>query len=355
MSNTIMWGALGIAASADGTRGAVELAAAADEQYRERQRLHDRKRDRKSRKQQSGSSKRKRAKLAASAAAPSSMPAAVPDPLLMPASYAMPTAMPTAVPTAAIAAPTAVTTAVTTAVGIIGVLDENGRPRRRLAPPWMVCACGCDHAGPCPDPQTSDESDSASDAAVPAAVSIAVPTAVQWSEDTDAYECMSIGSAHEHDGWGSDYEDDGSAAGDEALNAVMAAYHRALFAAELVQCGGVGGGHRAVGTSAGAPRSACMGNESEADSDGCCDWHPSWLRIPVSDYEIAKLRTVVENEHGLVALGISPSSQLSKSIHELQHMLTLQSQQQADLYEKVGYAVATAAIFRGLEQYYQSR
>ena len=44
-----------------------------------------------------------------------------------------------------------------------------------------------------------------------------------------------------------------------------------------------------------------------------------------------------------------------RECHELQHMLTLQSQQQADLYEKVGYAVATAAIFRGLEQYYQSR
>ena len=75
----------------------------------------------------------------------------------------------------------------------------------------------------------------------------------------------------------------------------------------------------------------------------------------VSDYEIARLRTVVANEHDLVAGGIIPPSQLCNSIHVLDHKLKLQSQQQADLYLKVGRVVATAAIFCGLEQYYRSR
>lgn len=138
--------------------------------------------------------------------------------------------------------------------------------------------------GPCPDPDSSDESDSASDAIVPAAVSIAVPTAVQWLEDADNYERMILWSGYEHDGWGSEYEDDGSFK-------FMAAYHRALDAAELAQYGDVGGGHRVVGTSAGTTRSAYMGTESEADSEDSCDWHLSWLDICVSEYEDAKFHT----------------------------------------------------------------
>ena len=51
-------------------------------------------------------------------------------------------------------------------------------------------------------------------------------------------------------------------------------------------------------------------------------------------------------------LGIIPSSQLSNSIHALEQKLELQSQQEADLYEKVGRTVAAYAIFRGLQVYY---
>ena len=60
----------------------------------------------------------------------------------------------------------------------------------------------------------------------------------------------------------------------------------------------------------------------------------------------------MENERDLVARDIIPSSQLSNSIHALEQKLELQSQQEADLYEKVGRAVAAYAIFRGLQVYY---
>ena len=277
---------------------------------KEQRRRQDQQRDRSQRKQLSGSAKRKRALLASELSAPSAavetsvnptavqtaVQTAIPIAVLTNMPPAVPAAAPAAVLTVMPAAPTAVQPAANS-IGIVGCIEDDGQSRRRLAPPWMVCKCGmanryiCSrYNGSCPDPQTSDESDSASDAAVPAAVS----TAVQWSEDTDAHEDMSRGSDYEHDGWGSDYEDDGSAAGDEALNAVMAAYHRALDAAELVQYGGVGGGHKAVDTSADNAHSACVWSESEADGDGCSDWHPKWLEISVSDYEIAKFRTVVE-------------------------------------------------------------
>jgi hypothetical protein len=199
---------------------------------------------------------------------------------------------------------------------------------------------------------------------------------------------MGDDNVYDHDDWQSDYEDETAATSEAALNEgthsnpdpdphpyhphlspltshpspnpitpnpdpVMTAYHHAVDAAEAFQCGGASGSRAPRGSC--APRGPNAEAMSEAEDDGSGDWHPSWLQVVVSDYEITRLRTIVENECDLVSRDIIPTSQLSNSIHALEQKLELQSQQEADLYEKVGRAVAAYAIFRGLQVYYGGR
>jgi hypothetical protein len=58
----------------------------------------------------------------------------------------------------------------------------------------------------------------------------------------------------------------------------------------------------------------------------------------------------------VLAVVLPPAARATvpNSIHELEHKLALQSQQHESMYEKVGHAVATVAIYRGLRKYYQS-
>ena len=72
----------------------------------------------------------------------------------------------------------------------------------------------------------------------------------------------------------------------------------------------------------------------------------------MTDYEISRLHTTVTNEQGLLSLGLISSAQLSNSKHRLEQALELQSSQQALLREKVGHAVATAAIACAIRGYY---
>ena len=72
----------------------------------------------------------------------------------------------------------------------------------------------------------------------------------------------------------------------------------------------------------------------------------------MTDYEISRLHTTVTNEQGLLSLGLISSAQLLNSKHRLEQALELQSSQQALLREKVGHAVATAAIACAIRGYY---
>ena len=72
----------------------------------------------------------------------------------------------------------------------------------------------------------------------------------------------------------------------------------------------------------------------------------------VSDCEIERLRTIVANESELVRRELIPSAQLSTSRYNLKQLLDLQTTQQAFVYEKVGHALATAAIARAVKACY---
>ena len=77
-----------------------------------------------------------------------------------------------------------------------------------------------------------------------------------------------------------------------------------------------------------------------ADSDS--DWDPdSLVEQMVSDYAIAQLREVIANHRILLGLSLIPVSQLSRSIHNHDRHLELQTTQQSILCEMTGHAVAT--------------
>ena len=88
-----------------------------------------------------------------------------------------------------------------------------------------------------------------------------------------------------------------------------------------------------------------------ADTD--LDWDPdSLVEQMVSDYSIARLRTIVANDQHLVGLNFITSSQLSLSIHNLDHYLELQTTQQSILCEMTGHAVAASAVAHAIHEYY---
>ena len=78
----------------------------------------------------------------------------------------------------------------------------------------------------------------------------------------------------------------------------------------------------------------------------------------ITNYEITTLRGTVTNEQTLLSLDVIDSAQLSNSMHRLEQALDLQSAQQFTglscpshhelLYERLGHAVATSAIARGM-------
>ena len=111
----------------------------------------------------------------------------------------------------------------------------------------------------------------------------------------------------------------------------MAAYHAAVGAEEAVHA-------------------ASEGAVVEASSEG--GWSPDWLVEPiVSEYEIQRLRAIVANERGLLNLNLIPHTQVSRSIHNLEQALILQSAQQSSLHEKIGRAVAARAIMHGIQMH----
>ena len=88
-----------------------------------------------------------------------------------------------------------------------------------------------------------------------------------------------------------------------------------------------------------------------ADSDS--DWDPdSLVEQMVSDYAIAQLREVIANHRILLGLSLIPVSQLSRSIHNHDRHLELQTTQQSILCEMTGHAVATASIAHAIRAYH---
>ena len=87
--------------------------------------------------------------------------------------------------------------------------------------------------------------------------------------------------------------------------------------------------------------------------DAHSDWHPdSLVEQMVSDYAIAQLREVIANHRVLLGLSLIPVSQLSRSIHNHDRHLELQTTQQSILCEMTGHAVATASIAHAIRAYH---
>ena len=72
----------------------------------------------------------------------------------------------------------------------------------------------------------------------------------------------------------------------------------------------------------------------------------------VSEREVERLRTIVAIESELVRRDLLPSTQLGTSLCNLKQLLDLQSTQQAFVHEKIGHAVATAAIRQAVSACY---
>ena len=72
----------------------------------------------------------------------------------------------------------------------------------------------------------------------------------------------------------------------------------------------------------------------------------------VSECEVERMHIIVANESELVRRDLLPSTQLATSRCNLKQLLDLQSTQQAFVYEKVGHAVATAAIAQAVNACY---
>ena len=116
--------------------------------------------------------------------------------------------------------------------------------------------------------------------------------------------------------------------------------------------------HESAVDAAVAARAALAGAHSESPQHAPrggrvgCDWHSHWFTSMVSECEVGRLRTIVRNEIELVRRDLLPSTQLATSRYNLKQLLDLQLTQQAFMYEKVGHAVATAAIARAVNACY---
>ena len=75
-----------------------------------------------------------------------------------------------------------------------------------------------------------------------------------------------------------------------------------------------------------------------------------WMR----DYEIDKLRTSVHNEQHLLSLNLIDPSCLSRTKYRLERALELQSSQEGLVHERLGHALATAAISHAIQEFYYS-
>ena len=73
-----------------------------------------------------------------------------------------------------------------------------------------------------------------------------------------------------------------------------------------------------------------------------------WMR----DYEINKLRTSVHNEQHLLSLNLIDPSCLSRTKYRLERALELQRSQEALVHERLGHALATAAILHAIQEFY---